>query len=881
MSVKPGSRLGPYEIQSSLGAGGMGEVYKARDTRLDRTVAVKILPEALALDTQFRERFEREARTISQLDHAHICALYDVGEERGISFLVMQYLEGETLAARVQRGALAIQDALKIAVEIAGALEAAHRAGVIHRDLKPGNVMLTKSGAKLLDFGLAKTNAVARSGASVLPTTPVSITAQGTILGTFQYMAPEQVEGQEADARTDLFAFGAMLYEMVSGRPAFQGKTQASLIGAIMRDDPTLTPDFGVSLPPALGRVIRTCLAKNPDDRFQTAHDVALQLQWILEGGSQVGVPAPAPVASPGRQRAWLPWSVAAVATMAAALLGALPFLKTAAPRRMVRFEVANPDGVINVGAPRLSPDGRYLAFNATDGTGNTRIWVRQMSSLAAEPLTGTEAAGRPFWSPDSRFLGFMADGKLKKIDVTGGPPQKICDAPTGADGTWSPNGVILFDGRGSDPIYRVAAAGGTPVIAVKPETARNEALVGWPEFLSDGRHFMYLAMNQKPEDTAYRVGALDSADTQPLASAQTQLAYAPPDRLLFVRDQTLVAQRFDEKAMKTTGDPVPLAERIGTDSVGLATFSISREGTLAYRTGDPGSRLLWVDRSGRDMDTLGDSGEYENPALSRDGSRLAFNLTDKSTRKTDLWIRDLARGVNSRFTFGQGSNRVPLWSPDGSVIVFTSTRTGNGDLYTKPANGQGEETLLLKSDQLKAATDWSRDGRYIAYQSFSKTGADLWALPTFGDRKPVPILTTPFAESNGVFSPDGRFIAYRSDESGRNEIYVQPFLKGSGKWQVSTAGGSDPTWRSDGQEIVYRGVDQRLMAADVSVVGETFQVGVPRALFAARLNIVGNVRNRYAPTADGQRFLLIAPLGRDAMAPTTVVLNWDADIKR
>jgi Tol biopolymer transport system component len=861
----------------------MGEVYKARDTRLDRTVAIKILPDALSGDPQFRDRFEREARTISQLDHAHICALYDVGEERGTSFLVMQYLEGETLAARLEHGALPVSEALKIAIQIAGALDKAHRAGIIHRDLKPGNVMLTKSGAKLLDFGLAKSSPVARGAMSVMPTTPVSITAQGTILGTFQYMAPEQVEGGDADARTDLFAFGAVLYEMVTGRQAFQGKTQASLIGSIMRDDPTLTADVGAALPPALSRVIRTCLAKSPDDRFQTAHDVALQLQWLLEGGSQAGIPAPVvvPAAPATRRIAWVPWSIAALAVIAAGVLAVMSLTRTTPPPRMIRFEVANPDGIFNVGSPRLSPDGRYLAFNATDPTGNTRIWVRQMNSLTAQPLAGTDGAARPFWSPDNRFLGFMADGKLKKIEVSGGPAQKICDAPTGADGSWSQEGVILFDGRGTDPIYRVPAAGGTPVVAVKADQTRGEAQVGWPEFLSDGKHFMYLAMNQKIEDSSYRVASIDSSDTQPLASAQTQLAYAPPDRLLFVRDQTLVTQRLDPKAMKTLGDPTPLAERIGTDSVGLATFSISREGTLAYRTGDPGSRLALVDRSGRELETMGDPGEYSNPVLSRDGTRLAFDLSDKGSRKIDIWIRDLARKVNSRFTFGQGGNRVPLWSPDGNTVIFTSTRSGPGDLYTKTTNGQGDETLLLKDDQLKFATDWSRDGRYLAYTSIDpKSGQNLWVLPLFGDKKPMAIAATDFVESNGVFSPDGRFIAYRSDESGRNEIYVRSFPQGTGKWQISTAGGSDPTWRGDGKEIFYRGADQRFMAVDIRL-GDTVQAGVPQSLFPGRVNVVGNVRNRYSASVDGQKFLFVAPLGRDAIAPTTVVLNWDADLRK
>jgi Tol biopolymer transport system component len=881
MSLGAGTRLGPYEIQSPLGAGGMGEVYKARDTRLDRTVAIKILPEALADDPQFRDRFEREARTISQLDDAHICALYDVGKENGTSYLVMQYLEGETLAARLEKGALAVSEALKFAIEIAGALDKAHRAGVIHRDLKPGNVMLTKSGAKLLDFGLAKANAVARGAVSILPTTPVSITAQGTILGTFQYMAPEQVEGQDADARTDLFAFGAVLFEMVTGRPAFQGRTQASLIGSILRDDPTLTSELPPSVPPALGRVIRTCLAKNPDDRFQTAHDVAMQLQWILEGGSQAGVPVPVATEAPRRRGAWLPWAVAGLTTVAAAGLAYMMLTRTAPPARTVRFEVATPESVVSIDAPRLSPDGRYLAFNATDTEGKTRIWIRQLNALTAHPLAGTDGATRPFWSPDSRFIGFMAEGKLKKIDVAGGPAQKICDAPTGSDGSWSTEGVILYDGRDTDPIYRVSAAGGSPTVAVKSEPSRKETGVGWPEFLPDGRHFLYLAMAEKIEDNSYRVGSVDSNDTQPVAQAQTQVVFAAPNHLLFVRDRTLMAQPFDVKTFKTTSEPVPLADRIGTDSVGLGRFSVSRDGTLAYRTGDAGSRLLFVNREGKELETVGDVGEITNPAFSRDGRRLAYALADPRSAKVDIWIRDLARGVSSRFTFGPGDNTDPIWSPDGSRVVFNSSRNGAGDLFEKPASGQGEESLLLKSDQLKVPTDWSRDGRYVAYQTRDpKSDFDIWVLPTFGDRKPIPVVVSPATEVFPIFSPDGRFVAYRSNESGNNEIYVQPFPRATGKWQVSNAGGNDPSWRADGKELIYRAPDQRLMSVEIREDPD-FQASVPRPLFVAPVNVAGIVRNRYTIAADAQRFLLVASPGRDAMVPTTVVLNWSAELGR
>ncbi|PYQ65463.1 MAG: hypothetical protein DMF54_10995 [Acidobacteria bacterium] len=885
MTLTAGSRLGPYEILAAIGAGGMGEVYRARDTRLERTVALKVLPEHLTSDPDLRQRFEREAKTISQISHPHICALYDVGREGDRDYLVMEYLEGETLAARLDKGALPSEQLLRYGIEIADALDKAHRQGIVHRDLKPGNVMLTKSGVKLLDFGLAKFQAAARdkglSGVSVLATEAQKsqpLTERGTVLGTFQYMAPEQLEGGEADARSDIFAFGAVLYEMATGRKAFSGKSQASLAGSILRDDPTSVTEIAPMIPPAVNRVVKTCLAKDPEDRFQTAHDVKLQLQWIAEGGSQAGLPAP--VAARRKSRERLAWGVAAAALLAAAALGFGFVRRAPAKPRAVRFEIVPPEGVIAIDAPRISPDGRYLAFNATDSEGKTRIWVRPLNALAAQPLNGTEGSARPFWSPDSRFLGFIAEGKLKKIEVTGGPAQKICDAPTGADGSWSSQGVILFDGTGKDPIYRVPAGGGTPAVAVRTETSGKDGQVGWPEFLPDGRHFLFMAIGVKPEDSAYRVGSIDSTDSKPFAPAQTLVTFAPPGYLLFVRDKTLVAQRFDPKAVRTQGEPVPLAEHIGTDSVGLATFSVSRDGTLAYRTGDSGARLLWVDRSGKELDALGDRGEYSNPKLSLAGDRLVFDLNDPRSGKSDIWIRDLARGVNSRFTFGDGNNGVPIWSPDGATVVFRSDRNGNYDLFEKPASGQGEEKILLKSAEQKFACDWSRDGRYISYASQNqKSGWDAWALPTFGDRKPVPIVAGPFNQLMPVFSPDARFVAYQSNESGRAEIYVQSFPVASGKWQVSSSGGTDPSWSSDGKTLYYRAADQKLTAVEIQAE-ESFKAGIPRPLFAARVQ-PGVARNKYAVSGNGERFLFVAPLGREALTPTTVVLNWGAELGR
>ncbi len=883
MTLSAGTRLGPYEILAPIGAGGMGEVYKARDTRLERTVAVKVLAAHLSTSEETRQRFEREAKTISQFSHPHICALHDVGREGDTDYLVMEFLEGESLADRLGKGALPTEQILRYGIEIADALDKAHRQGIVHRDLKPGNVMITKTGVKLLDFGLAKPLIAAGarpvSGASVLATeAQVSqpLTERGTVLGTFQYMAPEQLEGGEADGRSDIFAFGAVLYEMATGKKAFTGKSQASLIGSILKDDPPSVTEASPMIPPALNRVVKTCLAKDPEDRFQTAHDVKLQLQWISEGGSQVGLPAP--VAARRKSREKLAWAIAAAAILATGLATFGYLRRAPKPPRIVRFDIATPEEIVSLDAPRVSPDGKLVAFNATDSSGKTRIWLRPLSALVAQPLAGTDGTTRPFWSPDSRYLGFFAEGKLKKIDVTGGPPQNICDAPTGSDGSWSPEGVILFDGRGNDPINRVSAAGGVPVAEVKPDPAGKQSQVGWPEFLPDGRHFLFMVIGARAEDSAYRIGSLDSKESKAFAPAQTLITYAPPGYLLFVRDRTLVAQPFDAKAMKTTGEPVPLAEKIGVDNVGLARFSVSREGTLAYRTGESGTRLLWVDRNGKELDTAGEAGDSREPALSPKGDRLAFDLNDVRTGAGDIWVRDLARGVNSRLTFGAGDEYCAIWSPDGDRIVYSVDRGGPSDLFEKAADGTGDEKELLKSKDLVFATDWSRDGRYIVYSAQAKdTGLDIWVLPTFGDRKPIPFLKTPFNEGNAVFSPDGRFLVYSSNESGRIEIYARSFPGPGGKWQVSTGGGSDAHWSDDGKEISYRAPDQKIMAVEVKT-GAGFETGIPKALFLGRFQ-PGIARNRYVPAGDGRKFLVVAPLGRDAMAPTTVVLNWFAGL--
>ncbi len=885
MALTIGSRLGPYEILNPIGAGGMGEVYKARDTRLERIVAIKVLPSHLADRPELRQRFEREAKAISSLSHPNICTLFDVGQESGVDYLVMEHLEGETLAERLIRGPLPAELALRHGIEIASALDKAHRQGIVHRDLKPGNVILTRGGAKVLDFGLAKIAAGPGSGAALdaltsLPTAlPGSgpLTSEGTLLGTFQYMSPEQLEGSEADARSDVFALGAVLYEMATGRPAFQGKSRASLISAIMSSDPQPLMAVQPLAPPALDRVIRTCLAKDPDARIQTAHDVMLQLQWIAEGGSQAGVPAPVAARRKGRER--LAWGIAAVSLLAAAALAFVVGRSVKAPAEIARLQVTLPRSIAQMGSPRISPDGRFIAFDGFDSTGRAMVWVRPMGSLAAEPIPSTEGlTARPFWSPDSRFIGFMAGGKLKKVAVTGGPAQTICDAPTGYDGTWSSKGVIAFDGGGADPLRRVSAAGGAPSVVVPSDSGS----VGWPEFLPDGRHMLYMRLKSAGGSEIW-VADLQTGKRRMLAPGASRTVYSPAGYLLYVKDRTMLAQPFDARALRVKGEPMPVADGVGAGGNGLAHFSVSDNGVLAYSSvgGSNRSQLMWMDRAGKSLSPVGPQGNISNIQLSPDGRRVVARITDPQTSNRDLWILDPDRGTNTRFTFDPAADNNPLWSPDGSVIAFSSDRNGGVvNLFQKRASGTGADESLLVSPYNKALSCWSRDGRYLAYQEENpSTSLDIGVLPLFGDRKPFTFLSTPFIEGQATFSPDARWLAYASDESGRFEVYVQEFPGPGGKWQVSTRGGFQPTWRPDGRELYYLATDGRLMAASISSEGG-LTAGVPALLFNTRITLSA-ATSQYVPAADGQRFLVITQEGDSAPSPLTLVLNWDAELKR
>jgi Tol biopolymer transport system component/predicted Ser/Thr protein kinase len=885
MGIEAGRRLGPYEIEAEIGAGGMGEVYRARDTRLGRTVAVKVLPAHLADKPELRQRLEREARAVSSLSHPNICPLYDIGHEDGVDFLVMEFIDGETLAERLAKGPLPLEQTLKTGIQIADALEKAPRQGIVHRDLKPGNIMLTASGAKLLDFGLAKADATGGGGDGDLtrtPTVSTPLTTAGTVLGTYQYMAPEQLEGKEADARTDIFALGAVLYEMAAGRRAFTGASQASLIGAIMHEAPAPVSSIQPMTPPAFDRVIQTCLAKDPEERWQTAHDVKLQLQWIAEGGSVVGLPAP--VAARRRSRERLAWAVAALAAFAAALFATGFVLRSPEVPRQVRFRIAPEPGLAQVGSPRLSPNGLHLAFHGIDAAGTSQIWLRDLDSLEARPIAGTEGAGtgaenesRPMWSPDSRHIAFFVGSKLKKVPVAGGPAQTICEA-AGADGSWSSRGEIVFDGADNDPLLRVAAAGGIPKPEVEVDDLDGVTSVGWPEFLPDGRRFLYIAASADGTSTI-RLRALDGSSDVPLTAADSRVQYAEPGFLLYVLDGMLVAHPFDAGKGRLTGEPMPLADNIGSTAVGLADFSASVNGTLAFRGGESGGRLLqWFDRAGRPVADLGKSDEFRTFRLSPEGTRVVAQIFDPEAGQSDIWIHDLDRGVASRFTFDAAADYGPMWTAGGRSVIYTHRDGESYQLLRKDASGAGAPEVVWTTESNVFTGDVSRDGRFLAFMlERPETTWDIWAMPLDGSGEPFPLLESEFLEVRPSFSPDAEWFAYESSESGRSEIYVRQFPGPGGQWQVSTDGGTEPMWSGDGREIFYLDPGGKVVSVSVEV-GATFRAGLPEPLFSPPLYPVIQ-RERYIVSQDGQRFLVLSTPSGEAVRPTTVVLNWDAGL--
>jgi eukaryotic-like serine/threonine-protein kinase len=887
--LEAGAQLGPYEIVSPIGAGGMGEVYKARDPRLNRTVAIKILPPDIA-EAERRQRFEREAQAIASLNHPHICVVHDVGRYGNVDYLVMELLEGETLADRLTRGALPFDQLIALAIQICDALDKAHRNGVTHRDLKPGNVMLTKAGAKLLDFGLAKvqTSAAPPSASPSIVLTLTRnpdqpLTMAGSILGTLQYMSPEQIEGREADARSDIFAFGAMLYEMATGRRAFEGKSQVSLVAAILEQDPPPVSESQKLSPPVFDDVVRICLAKNPDDRWQSAADLVHELKLV---GRHVTTAAPI-VTHVTNRRHHAIWAAATVAVGLLAVGGALWLTRAPEPARVAfRIDDAATGGASSPYMIAVSPDGRNVTAR-TNVDGVNKLWVRPLERDAGFIPPGTDGASDPFWSPDARYIGFFADGKLKKVDVFGGQPQTLADVPSiSRGGTWSRNATILFARDGDHGgIYRIAASGGEPTAVTELDRTRNEISHRYPRFLPDGEHFLFVSVSSKPDQTGIALGSLGSRSSKRIAAGMVAAQFAPPDLLLFLRESTLMAQRLDLKRLELSGDPFLVAEQVGSNpSIGLAGFTVSENGVLVYRAGvsSTGRNLIWMDRSGKPLGTVGSPALYENARLSPDGKRLAVFRGDGAS---DIWITDLGRDNSTRFTFDPAVDNDPVWSPDGTKIAFVSNRDGGiFNLYQKGTGGTGDDELLLKTPNSKLINDWSSDGRYILYQEDDpQTKHDLWVLPTFGDRKPIRYLATPFSERNASFSPDGRWIVYDSNESGANQIYVQSFPVSGRKYQISTGRTASqlPRWAPNGREIFYDAAGP-LTAVDITVAGTELKAGVPHELFTA---LSALPPHNYDVTRSGDRFLVVTNRLISAAGPTTmpivVVLNWQTGLRR
>jgi serine/threonine protein kinase/Tol biopolymer transport system component len=884
--IPTGTVLGRYEIRSQLGAGGMGEVYRARDEKLNRDVAVKVLPAALSHDGDRLRRFEQEAQAAGALNHPNILAVYDVGTHDGAPYIVSELLEGEELRDQLNTSPLPQRKALDYAQQIAQGLAAAHERGITHRDLKPENLFVTTDGrVKILDFGLAKLRPRRSESVSSEIDTRKQITDPGTVMGTVGYMSPEQVRGHEADHRSDIFSFGSILYEMLSGQRAFRRDTMAETMTAILKEEPPELSETNAKISLPLEKIVRRCLEKKPERRFHSASDLAFAIESIAGTPTSSGQ-TETMTALPAlrlRTRERIAWLLAGVLLVAPLALAFLYFRRTPTESSdAVRFFITAPEKSSFSAAAAgvaVSPDGRHLAFVATTADGKRLLWVRSLDALSARALPGTEDAINPFWSPDSRSLGFFADGKLKKIEAAGGPTLTLGDAPNGRGGTWNRDGVILFTPNTTAPLYRISASGGVASAVTKLDEGarrRQDRSHRWPSFLPDGNHFLYVGVG-------IRVASLDSPEGKLLPLNPGSNAVYAQGHLLFMRERTLMAQPFDVKRLETTGDAIPIAEQVQVGGGGAkGAFSVSEQGVLTYQTGaaESGSQLTWFDRSGKQTGVLGDLANYASLHFSPDGKRAAVSI---GGRNGDIWLYDVARGLRTRLTFDPEAQHDVIWAPDGNRLVFNSTRKGRLDLYQKGADGSGSEEMLVESDVDKYPNSWSRDGRFVLYSTafdVPKTKTDLWVLPLSGDRKPFPFLQTEFNETRGQFSPDGSWIAYQSDESGRDEVYVASFPGPGGKRQISTVGGSFPRWRSDGKEIFYLSPDNKLMGVEINHQGATLDIGAARVLFDVR---PGNPISgyQYDVTSDGQHFLVNTSLEQKVSSPITVVINWMAGLKK
>jgi serine/threonine-protein kinase len=853
----------------------MGEVYRARDTRLDRIVAIKVLPTHLADRSELRERFEREAKTIASLNHPHICVLYDIGHQDDIDFLVMEYIEGETLAQRLLKGPLPLEQVLQYAIEISDALDKAHRKGVTHRDLKPGNVMLTKSGTKLLDFGLAKLKqdiAPAEVPLSDLPTVKEPLTAEGTLLGTLQYMAPEQLEGKEVDARTDIFSFGAVVYETATGKRAFEGKTQASLIAKILEIDPPPLSSLQPMTPPAMDRVVKRCLAKDPDGRWQSANDLTNELKWVAEGGSHISLPAAATDVRVRMLRRWA--AVAAVACLVVIVGFAVWILKPTPPRLVTRMVINLPPGdqlaALDYPAIAISPDGSQVAYVAIH-SGTQQIHLRMLDSLETKPISGTEGANAPFFSPDGLWLGFFSDSKLKKIPVSGGTATILGDALLPRGGSWGRQGTIVFAPFGASVLQQVQDKGGSPQLVTRFQ--KGELYHVWPEFLPDSSGVLFVSGRQ------IAVQSIKSGERRDLVLDGTTPRYASSGYLTYEQKGNLMAVPFDLQRLEINGTALPVVEGVLQSASGGSQYSLSATGSLIYVPGGVQStqtKLVWVSRSGEERPLAAAPHAYAYPRLSPDGRRVAVSIADEGTQ---IWFYDLARDTLTRATF-ESTNSFPVWTPDGKRIAFYSTKDGTPNLYWELADGSGGLERLTTSEYVHNPNSFSPDGQLLAFFEVNPTTQrDIWIL-RLSDRKAQPFLRTQSDETAPHFSPDGRWLAYVSNESGRFEVYAQPYPGPGGKWQISTEGGTEPVWNPSGRELFYRSGD-KMMAVDI-ISQPSFSVGKPRMLFEGSYLPSRVTTPNYDVSPDGQRFLMIKPSEQSAsLTQIVVVQNWSEELKQ
>ncbi len=908
-----GQTISHYKILEKLGEGGMGIVYKAQDTTLDRVVALKFLPAHLSASEQDKARFIQEAKAAAALNHPNICTIYGIEEHDDPEgarqmFIAMEFVEGQTLRDKtrsvgaIHESPLQMKQAIEIGIQLADGLAAAHEKGIVHRDIKPENIMLQKDGrVRIMDFGLAKLKSASR------------LTKVGSTVGTTGYMSPEQVRGEESDHRSDIFSLGVILYEMFAGQSPFKGAHETAINYEIVNVDPDPISTIKPEIDPELDSIVLECMAKDLTERSQSAAEVAKDLRHAKRESSKMRVsrvttarPAFQSGAVPTSEERpesllsgnRLPWFISFILFVGAAMLGILYFRSSPSERNTIRSFLIPPEKANfffygnQAGPAAISPDGKRLAFVATDSTGKRFLYHRLLDALTAQRLEGTEGALHPFWSPDNQFIGFVAQGKLKKIDASGGSPITICDAPASRGGTWSSEGMIVFSPFVAAPLFVVSASGGTLTPITKLDSLRKEQTHRWPFFLPDGQHFLYfartVATGAQGEGDAIYVASLDRKVNKILLNASSNAVYAS-GYLLFVRGSSLMAQRLNLRSLELEGEATAIVQGIAYDpSIHRGLFTASENGLLLYQTGSVqiGAKLSLVDRSGKEVNVVGDLGEYAAFRISPNGQRIAVGLFDQKSRNNDIWIYEVSRRLKTRFTFDPAAEVNPVWSPDGNRIVFTSTRKGIGDLYIKSSSGAGSEEVLLESSEDKAPTDWSSDGKFLAYTVYvgPKTQSDIWVLPldpkgTAGDRKPILFLQTEFDEGEARFSPDGHWIAYTSDESGQAEVYLQPFPGPGGKSQVSTAGGFSPSWRRDGREIYFGSNDSKLMRAEIALKGSGIEVSNVHSLFETRADNYDAMAD--GPEGAGLRFILNVPVETQLSSHLTLVVNWDGDLKR